>query len=200
MVRDNDSITASSMSVDGTATPTDTEGLGHPSAIDEWLRSSQMNGETQSFGAIRVTRNSDPRAGDTFLIVDQSQNRALACYGGHLRLEDATNLNSEDPVSGHWQWFCTEKDGFKGFQNVAEGGFLGHDIWWDFYAKVPHHKGWESFILRRHEGGCYWIQSLYWWELWQMSARSDGQGVYVQKDGGMLWEFIKVHKVCMCQG
>lgn len=110
-------------------------------------------------------------------------------------MEDADNLDSDEPISRHWQWFCTEKDGFKGFQNIAERGFLGHDIWWDFYAKVPRHDGWESFTMNRHEGGYYWIQALYWWTLWQVSARSDGHGIVAQRDGGTLWEFVKVHGV-----
>ncbi|KAK7425097.1 hypothetical protein QQX98_000011 [Neonectria punicea] len=181
-------------------TPTASTG---DSAIQEWLcslrvtLSSSSNNDSQSdviehLGSLRVTRLSDPRPSDTFLIIDKSQNRILTCNDGRLHLE---HLNTDKLISKRSQWLCTERDGFKGFKNVAGRGFLGHDIWWDFYAKVPHHKGWESFTLSRREGGYYWIQCLDWWTLWQVSARSDGHGVNAERDGGTLWEFAKVHEL-----
>ena len=191
-VRDIESATTSSWPGGGAATPvTDTEVLRDHPDIHEWL--SGQNGAFEVFGSLRVTRASVPRAGDTFLIIDKSRNRALVCHDGHLHLEDMNTIDPEKPISGRWQWFCTEKDGFKGFQNVSHRGFLGHDIWWDFYAKVPHHKGWESFVVDMREGGYYWIQALNWSTLWQVSARFDGRGVFAERDGGTLWEFAKVH-------
>ncbi|KAI5455592.1 hypothetical protein BGZ63DRAFT_397988 [Mariannaea sp. PMI_226] len=168
--------------------------------IDQWLMKNELyaschgpwSGDIETFGSLRVTRMSDPRNGDIFLIVDKSKNRALASQDGNLHLEEIHSRDSEKPIPSSWQWLCTEKDGFKGFQNVDGGGFLGHDIRWDFYAKAPHHKGWEHFTLSRRPSGYYWIQALYWWTLWQVSARSDGRGVYAQSDGGTLWEFVKI--------
>ncbi|RSL46445.1 hypothetical protein CEP54_013859 [Fusarium duplospermum] len=197
--RDAESTATSSLSIDGVMTPT--TGTGD-SSIQEWLRSSNIapspssNDEfqrnvTEHLGSLRVTRLSDPRSNDTFLIIDKSQNRILTCHDGNLHLE---HLNTDKPISKCSQWLCTERDGFKGFKNVTGRGFLGHDIWWDFYAKVPHHKGWESFTLSRKEGGYYWIQCLDWWTLWQVSARSDGRGLVAERDGGTLWEFVKVHE------
>ncbi|KAJ4152156.1 hypothetical protein NW765_017665 [Fusarium oxysporum] len=60
---------------------------------------------------------------------------------GNLRLE---MMNLEDPqrhIPEQAQWKCKERRGLRGFKNVAEGTFLGHDIWWDFYAKVYNYEG-----------------------------------------------------------
>uniref|UniRef100_A0A8H7MYD4 Uncharacterized protein n=1 Tax=Bionectria ochroleuca TaxID=29856 RepID=A0A8H7MYD4_BIOOC len=139
----------------------------------------------------RVTRLSDPHAGTTVLIIDAEHNRALACHDGDLRLEKVPgDLDSLESIPVHWQWFSTETDGFKGFRSVANGGFLGHDIWWGFYARVHHHLGWEHATLSRRPGGCYWIQFEHWWTLRQLCARGDGGGVYWQQEGarcGSLW-------------
>ncbi|KAH7273307.1 hypothetical protein MRS44_001797 [Fusarium solani] len=196
---DAESAATSSLSADGVMTPTT---YTRDPSIQEWLRSSSItpssssnnefqNNMAEHLGSLRVTRLSDPRPNDTFLIIDKSENRILTCHDGHLHLE---HLNNDKPISKCSQWLCTEMDGFKGFKNVAGRGFLGRDIWWDFYAKVPHHKGWESFTLSRQEGGYYWIQCLNWWTLWQVSARSNGRGVVAERDGGTLWEFAKVHE------
>ncbi|SPJ86977.1 uncharacterized protein FTOL_12002 [Fusarium torulosum] len=138
-----------------------------------------------------LTRRSDPHHDGKYLILDISHNRALLCHDGNLRLE---TINLEDPkrhIQKQAQWECKERGGFRGFKNVAEGTFLGHDIWWNFYAKVYHHKGWEDFTLCHREGGLYWIQSLDWWTQRQVSARQDGSGMLRQDDGGTLWEFVK---------
>lgn len=182
------------------ATSTDPDG----EAIQEWLRSSKtssgssLNNDHQDsgverIGSLKVTCMSDPLLNDTLLIVDRSQNRALTCRHGHLHFEDVNAIDSEQPIPPHWQWLCTEKDGSKGFQSVAEGTFLGHDFWWNFNAKMPHHEGWECFTLNRREGGYYWIQALYFSTLWQVSARPGGSGCFAEWDGGTLWEFVKVH-------
>lgn len=175
------SVTTLFSSESGVATPTtDASALDDPSAIDEWLTST-------------VERSTYPSPGSKFLIIDHSQNRALVCHHGSLHLEAMDNIDLQDAVPKHWQWFSTENDGFLGFRNVANGGYLGHDIWWDFYAKVYHHKGWENFSLNRRESGHYWIQTLYWWQQWQVSARSDGGGLFAEERGGTLWRFVKVY-------
>jgi hypothetical protein len=138
-----------------------------------------------------LTRRSDPHHDGKYLILDISHSRALMCHGGNLRLE---TINLEDPqrhIPKQAQWECKERGGSRGFKNVAEGTFLGHDIWWNFYAKVYHHKGWEDFALCRREGGLYWIQSLDCRTQRQVSARQDGSGMFRQDDGGTLWEFVK---------
>ncbi|RGP69219.1 dynamin family [Fusarium longipes] len=140
--------------------------------------------------SIAFIRKSDPQSGGTYLILDVSQTRALTCHQGQLRLEP---ICLEDKhISEQAQWTCTEKNGFKGFKNVAEGRFLGHDVWWDFYASASHHSLWESFTIARREGGLYWLQILHWWTQWQVSAKKDCSGVCAERDGGTLWEFVKV--------
>jgi hypothetical protein len=113
------------------------------------------------------------------------------CHEGNLRLKTINLEDLQRHIPEQAQWECKERRGFRGFKNVAEGTFLGHDIWWDFYAKAYHHKGWEDFTLRHREGGLYWIQSLDWWTQRQVSARQDGSGLLRQDDGGTLWEFVK---------
>jgi hypothetical protein len=148
------------------------------------------NNVINTSGSIAFIRKSDPQSGGTYLILDVSHSRALTCHKGQLRLEP---ISLDDRhISEQAQWACTEKNGFKGFKNVAEGGFLGHDLWWDFYSNASQHSLWESFTIARREGGLYWMQILHWWTQWQVSAREDGSGVCAERDGGTSWEFIKV--------
>ncbi|EKJ68920.1 hypothetical protein FPSE_10897 [Fusarium pseudograminearum CS3096] len=142
--------------------------------------------------SIVLTRKSDPRHDGRYIILDVSRSRALTCHDGYLRFE-AIDLNiPHRHVSDKVQWECKERGGFRGFKNVAGGGFLGHDIWWDFYAKAYQHNGWEDFTLWRREDGLCWIQSLDWSTQRQVSAREEGNGLFRQDDGGTLWEFVKV--------
>ena len=53
------------------------------------------------------------------------------------------------------QWQCNERNGYRGFENIAMGSFLGYDFWCDFYAKVYYYKGWEDFTLLYMEGSVY---------------------------------------------
>lgn len=195
---DTESTAPSTVPGPGAATPTTEREY---TAIQEWLHSSSQAKEwpphpepEEPPSSSRVTRLSDPHAGTTVLIIDAEHNRALACHDGDLRLEKVPgDLDSLESIPVHWQWFSTETDGFKGFRSVANGGFLGHDIWWGFYARVHHHLGWEHATLSRRPGGCYWIQFEHWWTLRQLCARGDGGGVYWQQEGGTLWEFVEVH-------
>lgn len=180
-IHDAQSVTGSS-TADGMATPS-TETFADDPSIVEWLHGAQPNHDT--FGPLRVTRDADPVAGDTFLIIDANRNLVLTCYRGQLRFQVERN------VTEHSQWLCTTRDGFFGFRNVAEGSFLGHDIWWNFYAKVHHHRGWESFKTEKRPGGRYWIQALHWWKFWQVSSLN--YGLRAEKDRGTLWEFVRVH-------
>ncbi|OBS18977.1 hypothetical protein FPOA_10702 [Fusarium poae] len=141
---------------------------------------------------IGLTRKSDPHHDGRYIILDVSRSRALTCHDGYLRLETIDLNIPHQHVSEQAQWECKERGGFRGFKNIAARTFLGHDVWWDFYAKVYHHKGWEDFTLCRREGGLYWIQTLDWWTQRQVSAKEDGIGLFRQDDGGTLWEFVKV--------
>ncbi|VUC36734.1 unnamed protein product [Clonostachys rosea] len=192
---DVESTTLSTLTGLGAATPTTAEGY---TAIQEWLRSSQpkewsYSEPEEAPKSTRLTRLSEPHAGTTVLIIDKELNRALACHDGDLTLENVGDLDSLESIPVHWQWFSTDTEGFKGFRSVANGGFLGHDIWWDFYARVHHHLGWEQATLSKREEGCYWIQFEHWWTQRQLCARGDGKGVFWQQDGGTLWEFVEVH-------
>lgn len=141
---------------------------------------------SETFGPLKVVRNAEPEAKQTFLIVDKSTSRALTCHNGRLYLEDGTD------ATANWQWRCATTGGFLGFENVAEGTFLGHDIWWNIQAKTRHLLGWERFIAEKRSSGGYWIKALNWWTFWQLSARTDNSGLYAERDDGTLWEFVKV--------
>lgn len=201
---------SSSPSSTALATPIANNERPEHNATERWLDLSSTDGSLTTDGkktpshsdyhdstiepikSFILARMSDPHPGHIFLIIDKSRNRALSVSEGKLSLENVKIRNLQTSVPKHLQWFCTELAGFKGFQNVAEGGFLGRDIWWDFYAKVPHHKGWESFTVSKRDGGHYWIQILDWWTQWQLSARLDGSGIFAERDGGTLWEFVKI--------
>lgn len=145
-----------------------------------------------SKSSLGLTRKSNPHHDGKYLIYDVARGRVLTCHNGHLRLERMDLEKPQTYISEQAQWQCSERDGFRGFKNIAMGSFLGHDFWWDFYAKVYHHKGWEDFTLRHMEGGVYQIQALDFWKQRQVSAKEDGSGLFRDDDGGTLWEFIKV--------
>lgn len=141
----------------------------------------------------RVARQSVPRADGTFMIIDKYEKRALGCHNGNLHLDKLSEMDVDNSSLTHWKWHCTEKDGFKGFCNVAEGGFLGRDKEWrHFSAKVTHHRQWEYFVVNERDDGYYWIQVLRSDKLFQLSVRADGKGITAVEDGGTLWEFVKI--------
>ncbi|KAL3595888.1 hypothetical protein FPOAC2_10258 [Fusarium poae] len=84
-----------------------------------------------SNGSFGLTRKSVPHHDGKYLIHNVSRNRVFTCHDGHLRLEP-TNVK--------------ERNGFRGFKNIAEGAFLGHDFWWDFCAKVYFEKLPMSYV------------------------------------------------------
>jgi hypothetical protein len=178
--------------------------LSEADPVEHWLDSTSDGIDTPIYtptsletgvtlnGSLGLTRKSVPHHDGKYLIHDVSRSRVLTCHDGHLRLESIDLAKPQKHISEQAQWECNERRGFRGFKNVAEGTFLGHDFWWDFYAKVYHHKGWEDFTLRHMEGGVYQIQTLDLWKQRQVSAKEDGNGLFRDDDGGTLWEFIKV--------
>ncbi len=141
---------------------------------------------------VRTNHTHDPTPGDTVIIVDKTYARVLACHpGGHLILDDITEYDDKQAIPERWQWLCTQTDNFIGFRNLAQDSFLGHDLWWNFAAQVTEQKGWEHFVLTKHQNG-YYIQSPFWWSLSPLSARSDGAGIEAVKSDGTLWGFIRV--------
>ncbi|GKU11798.1 dynamin family protein [Fusarium langsethiae] len=173
-------------------------------SVQNWLDSSRSGIDTPIYTATSpdicgnpnssfgLTRKSDPHHEGKYLIHDVSHGRVLTCHNGYVRLKRMDLDKPQRHISEQAQWECNERNGFRGFKNVAAGTFLGHDFWWDFYAKVYHHKAWEDFTLRHMEGGMYQIQTLDLWKQRQVSAKEDGNGLFRDDDGGTLWEFIKV--------
>ncbi|XEU95997.1 hypothetical protein FSHL1_001282 [Fusarium sambucinum] len=95
-----------------------------------------MSSSASSVGAMTPATTPEAEQIDQYIILDVSRSRALTCHDGHLRLEAIDLHHPHRHVSEQTQWECNERGGFSGFKNIAEGTFLGHDIWWDFYAKV----------------------------------------------------------------
>ncbi|KFA59968.1 hypothetical protein S40285_08016 [Stachybotrys chlorohalonatus IBT 40285] len=172
-VHDAETVTPES-TTGGIMTPI-TESSRVAASVVEWLSSNTDE-----------TWNAEPEANQIFLIIDKSSGRGLTCHNGEVRLEARTNIGR------NWQWRCVEKDGFFGFQNVAEGGFLGHDFWWHICAREKHHLGWECISVDRRPGGGYWMKLLHWWTYWQLSARTDHNGLFAERHNGTLWEFVRV--------
>jgi len=181
MTTSTESNTPASPTPDGSFTPA-TE-LEENAFIRVWPELSD---------AVRNNSTHDPTPGATFIIVDKSYGRVLACHpGGHLLLDDITEYDPNRAIPKRWKWLCTEADNFIGFRNLAEDTFLGHNLWWTFFAHAPIQKGWEHFVLiRRRDGYC--IQSPCWWWFRPLSARFDGSGIEARHPDGSLWGFVKV--------
>lgn len=170
----------------GIKTPT-TEASGETTTIDEWL-AAQGSHSCHLFGTLKVVRNAEPEVKQIFLLIDKSTSRALTCHDGQLRLESGTRA---DP---HWQWRCATKNGHFGLENVAEGGFIGHDIWWNIHARAKSHRGWEYLAFEKRVGGGYWVKALHWWTYYQLSVRADNSELVAEKSHGTLWEFVRVKR------
>lgn len=183
------SSTASTATFNDIYTPSSTSIEG--SSEVQWLQSSQeispSHLQTSHIGSLEVTRSAEPVAGNIYIIIAKEQDRALTCRDGNVYLGDSVKEGKS------CQWRCIETNGFLGFINVAEGGFLGRNIWWHFYAKVFHHLPWEYFRVQKQPCGGYWIQALHFWKFWQLSAHCDGHGLFTVASGGTIWEFVKVH-------
>lgn len=181
---DADSVAIGSTS-EGIRTPI-TEDFEETTSIGDWLAGPQLKDSPRMFGSLKVVRNAEPEVKQIFLIVDKSTGRALTCHDGQLRLESGTNAGP------NWQWRCATRNGHFGLENVAEGGFIGHDIWWTILAREKHHQGWEYLAFEKRDAGAYWIKALNWWTYYQLSVRADNTGLVAERDHGTLWEFIKV--------
>ncbi|KGQ02955.1 hypothetical protein BBAD15_g11816 [Beauveria bassiana D1-5] len=180
------STTSDSSTRASLATPnTETEESVDFMAIREWLQLSSAGGNNGT---------DDPLPDDTLAIIDIAHGRVLACHpGGHLRLEEINEAEIDGPIPRRWLWLCTEKDGFTGFQSIAEGGFLGHNLRWNFMAQAPVQNGWEHFVLKRRQTG-YWIQTPFFYQLWQVSALRNGSGIETRRDDHSLWCFRRVRQ------
>lgn len=86
-----------------------------------------------------ITRNAAPGPDKTFIIVDKSENEALAIVEGRLAMVKPPELLSPPPPgfgsaaqanntfagACNWHWHCKELDGWLGFRNAATGLWLG---------------------------------------------------------------------------
>lgn len=84
---------------------------------------------------------------------------------------------------------CVEKDGWIGFKHA--GRYLGHDNN-KFRADARFHRQKENFCVRRHPDGGYQMRNLHRWTFRNMGVDGDGGRLVVARDGGDLWDFVKV--------
>lgn len=135
-----------------------------------------------------AVRDAIPQAGETFVIVDRSNDRALAIVDGKLRLEDDV---TED---AYCYWRCVEKDGWLGFYEAELERFLGHDFWWNFVAEKSEHGEYGYFVPRAHPDGGYVLMAQRLGKLLQVVVGKDGDSLVSTAKNGTAWEFIKVDK------
>lgn len=134
-----------------------------------------------------------PRPGFTFII------RSVSC-GRVITLRDGQIVLTQPGGCGSVHWACVETNGWLGFQNVASGKFLGHDIMGRLRCSAEQHSGWERFHVRPRREGDYILLMTNWDHLWPVGIKVE-QGVeYLAKineagSGGAIWEFIEDDRI-----
>lgn len=134
------------------------------------------------------TSASIPWPGSTFIIRSISSGRVITLLDGQIVLASPGGR-------GSIHWVCEETKGWLGFQNLASGRFLGHDMKGRLCCSVARHQGWENFCARsRPEGGCILLMT-HFERLWQVGSCVE-QGVEkLEKTGssdGIVWDFVRV--------
>ncbi|CAG8976591.1 hypothetical protein HYALB_00002104 [Hymenoscyphus albidus] len=140
-----------------------------------------------------------PWPGSAYVIRSCLERRVLTLAHGCLELKD-------QPVhAGGWKWECVEKDGWLGFRNTVSGTYLGHDGAGTFRATALRHAAWEYLGMRKCPEGGYLLLTVHGWKLRKMDtakgsntlvetemirSRSGIDGII--REGGSLWEFVKV--------
>lgn len=91
--------------------------------------------------------------GQTYLLKNILRNRYLESNNGWLGYVRYADGESENAL-----WICTKKGIYLGFQNVADGKFLGTEVLGRVIAKASSMKEWESFIVVHHADGYHLVK------------------------------------------
>ncbi|KAJ5607133.1 hypothetical protein N7537_003752 [Penicillium hordei] len=143
-----------------------------------------------------------PYKGATFVIRDPQSGLVITLKDGKLGLAPGDKadsfINYDDGRGSHWR--CVEnKDRWLGFKNAVSGEFIGHDNNkknWRFMAKVEAHNEWEFFCVRQHPDGGHELLMKHWggFRAMQVGGNDNRELVVAgEGQGGMAWEFLKVH-------
>ncbi|KFZ15316.1 hypothetical protein V502_05685 [Pseudogymnoascus sp. VKM F-4520 (FW-2644)] len=134
------------------------------------------------------TSASVPWPGSTFIIRSISSGRVITLLDGQIVLAPPGGR-------GSIHWVCEETKGWLGFQNLASGRFLGHNMKGRLCCSVERHLGWENFCARGRPEGGYVLLMTYWESLWQVGSFIEG-GVEklgkIEGSDGIVWNFVKV--------
>lgn len=135
-----------------------------------------------------ASASSIPCPGSTFIIRSTASGRVLTLLDGQVVL-------AAPGGRGSIHWVCGETKGWLGFQNLASGKFLGHNIWGRMCCEADRQQGWERFCARMTLGGGYVLLVTHWGELWRVRGYVE-QGVeMLERTGGgegIVWEFVRV--------
>ena len=131
-------------------------------------------------------RDAVPCSGDTFMIIDRRDSRALTLVDGKIHLE------ADISQAGNCYWVCVETNGWLGFYEQELGRYLGHDFWWNFTADALRHEQYQYFETRRHPDGGYLLLAPCLAKLLHVTVARDGKTLTTTESGGVTWEFIKV--------
>ena len=134
-----------------------------------------------------LQRKSIPRAGATFILVDEATQLALAVADQQLEFD------SQPEEKRNCWWRCVESNGWFGFMNAQSGTYLGHDaLWTEFHAVAHKLDGWESFQVKPQPSGGFILTALWWSEFKQLIAGGDRCTLTHAQSGGIVWDFTEV--------
>ncbi|KAH9897506.1 hypothetical protein F4778DRAFT_237826 [Xylariomycetidae sp. FL2044] len=128
----------------------------------------------------------EPQAGHTFAIRQQSSGRVLALDHGQLQL----SFEDEIAIKGGWHWTCEEENGWVAFQNTVSGTYLGPDSY--------QHNGFDC-CYSNHFVAKYAVKARGYklitmatrnsrFHLLEMAVSSTGI-LEAKPQGGDIWEF-----------
>lgn len=134
-----------------------------------------------------------PWPGNVFVIVEKITGKAITVRDGKVRVEDNSDGASASSDKGKL-WFCVEKSGHFGFQNLATGKYIGHDGNFGIRASANHLQSHEFIVVRKHPQGGYQLLALHdkGFALRVISVNEEGNGLVTREHGPTLWEFYKV--------
>lgn len=134
-----------------------------------------------------ASTSSIPCPGSTFIIRSTASGRVLTLLDGQVVL-------AAPGGRGSIHWVCGETKGWLGFQNLASGKFLGHNLKGRLCCSAGRQQGWENFCARMTLGGGYVLLVTHWGELWRVGGYVE-QGVEMldrTRGEGIVWEFVRV--------
>jgi hypothetical protein len=128
-----------------------------------------------------------PCAGRKYMIRERKSGKVLMLIDGQLCLDPNTESQ------GGWRWHCVENSGQLGFREASSGRYLGRDGNDGFKATAKHHREWEYFQLRSHQGG-HQLLSPHWSAFIRVGLADNGNRLIDAPSAaeGVVWDFVEV--------